>query len=282
MNLIKNRSSQLAIGAISIAAMSGLFTPNVASAVIITYENPNIYSASSEIGTTYQIDFESATLGNNSNYSSNPFIDAASGNEYIATYDLLKVDNYGNGTQTAGAGYSGKFATNINDVLTTNLTFADTTTGNNAAGIKYFGLFYSSLDSLNQLTFYDGSNVLAEFTFSNIPQLLNNDSALKGGPYNQYGAFFNFYADAGEQITKIKFTQLGGGGFESDNHTFRVPDAVSISGNEVDPAGLSVTTGTLRTQKIPEPGDVIGTLIGGIFALGLKRQLSKKKPTITD
>jgi hypothetical protein len=282
MNLIKSYSSQLAMGAISVAAMSGLLTPNAASAVTITYENPNIYSASSTIGTTYQIDFESATLGNTSNYSSDPFIDAASGHEYIATYDSLKVDNYGNGTQTAGAGYSGKFATNIGDVLTTNLTFADTTTSNNAAGIKYFGLFYSSLDSLNQLTFYNGSNILAEFTFSNIPQLLNNDSALVGGPYNQYGAFFNFYADAGEQITKIQFKQIGGGGFESDNHTFRVPDALSISGNEVDPAGLNVTTGTLRTKKIPEPGDAIGTLVGGILALVLKRKLSKKKPTTTD
>jgi hypothetical protein len=282
MNLIKSCSNQLVMGAISVAAMSGLFTPNAASAVTITYENPNIYSASSTIGTTYQIDFESATIGNTSNYSSDPFVDAASGHNYTAIYDSLKVANYGENGQTAGAGYSGKFAANIGDVMTTNLTFTDVTAKDNAAGIKYFGLFYSSLDILNQLTFYDGSNILAEFTFSNIPQLLNNDSALAGGPYNQYGAFFNFYADAGEQITKIQFKQLGGGGFESDNHTFRVPDALSVSGNEVDPAGLNVTTGTLRTKKIPEPGDVFGTLVGGILAWRLKRQLSKEKPTNTD
>lgn len=261
------------------AAMSGLSTTNAASAVTITYENPNIYSASAAIGPTKQVDFEAATLGNNSNYSIN--LTDAAGNGYIATYDSLQVSNYGDNGKTAGAGYAGQFASNIGSVPTTNLTFA-TTAGNNAAGIKYFGMFYSSLDSLNQLTFYDGSNILAKFMFSNIPQLLHYDSALVGGPYNQYGAFFNFYADAGEQITKINFTQTGGGGFESDNHTFRVPDAVSISGNEVDPAGLSVTAGTLRTQKIPEPGDLVGTLLGGAAVWGLKRQLRKKKLATTD
>jgi hypothetical protein len=282
MNLIKSCSSQLAMGAISAGAMmSGLFAPNPASAVTITYENPNIYSASSAIGATHQIDFESVPLGITTNYSDS-FVDNASGRNYTAIYDLLQVNNYGGNSQTAGAGYTRQFATNIGNVQTTNLTFTDATTGNNAAGVKYFGLFYSSLDNFNQLTFYDGSNILAEFTFSDIPKLLHYDSAFVGGPYNQYGAFFNFYADAGEQITKIQFKQLGGGGLESDNHTFRVPDALSVAGNEVDLAGLNVTTGTLKTTQIPEPGDVFGTLVGGMLALGLKRKLSKQQPTTTD
>lgn len=265
----------MTMGAISIVVLSELFTKNAASAVTITYENPNIYSASSEIGATHQIDFESAPLGSNINYS-NSFVDNASGHDYAAVYDLLQIGNYGDNGQTAGAGYTGKFASNIGSVLTTNLTFTDVTTQNNAVGIKYFGMFYSSLDSLNQLTFYDGSNILAEFTFSNIPQLFQNNSVFVGGPYNQYGAFFNFYADAGEQITKIQFKQIGGGGLESDNHTFRVPNALSVSGNEVDPAGLNVTAGALSTKKIPEPGDLVGTLVGGMLAWGLKRKLSKK------
>lgn len=263
------------MGAMFVAGMSGLSIPNAASAVTITYEHPNIYSANAAVGTTHQVDFESATLGNTNNYSDS-FVENVSGHDYTAIYDLLQVSNYGVNGQTAGAGYTGQFAANIGSVLTTNITFTDATTGNNAAGIKYFGLFYSSLDSTNQLTFYDGSNILTQFTFSNIPQLLHQDSAFVGGPYHQYGAFFNFYADPGEQITKIQFTQLGDGGFESDNHTFRVADAVSVSGNEVDLAGLSVTSGTLRTKKIPEPGDVVGTVVGGVAILGLKRQLSKK------
>jgi hypothetical protein len=278
MNLIKHRSIQFAMGAgaIAVSAISGLSSPNVASAVTITYENPNIFSASASVGTTKQVDFESATLGNTPNYTVN-FVDSASGHDYVATYDLLKVTNYGSGSQTAGAGYSGQFATNIDDgankVLTTNLTFADTTAGNNAAGIEYFGLFYSSLDANNQLTFYDGSTILAQFTFQNIPQLLNNTPGFVGGPYTQEGVFFNFYADAGEKFTKIQFSQLGGGGFESDNHTFRVPEALAISGTGVNPAGLKVTAGTLNTTSVPEPFTIVGTIIGGTAALRMRKKL---------
>ncbi len=274
MNLIKNCSIQLAMGALSVSAMSGLFTSNSASAVTITSENPNIYSASSVLGTTTQVDFESAALGTTNNYSVNL------GNNYTATYDLLQVGNYGGNGQTAGAGYSGQFAVTGGGVQTTNLTFA-TTPGNNAAGIKYFGLFASSLDSNNQLSFYDGNTILAQFTFSDASQLLNYNSAFVGGPYNREGAFFNFYADAGEQFTRIQFTQINGGGFENDNHTFRVPDALAISGTEVNLAGLTITNGTLRTTAVPEPLDLVGTLFGGGAALVLKRHLSKKKSTTT-
>ncbi len=272
MNLIKSRSIQFAMGAIAVSAISDLSNPNSASAVTITYENPGIYSASSAVGTTKQVDFESASIGVTNGYGVS-FVDSTSGDNYTATYDTLQVANYGGSGQTAGAGYSGQFSTNIEGVLTTNLTFADTTTGNAAAGIKYFGIFYSSLDSNNQLAFYDGSTVLAQFKISNIPQLLNNNSAFVGGPYNQYGAFFNFYADAGEQFTRIEFTQTGGGGFESDNHTFRVPDALTISGTGVNPAGLNVTAGTLNTTAVPEPFTIIGTLIGGSTALRMRKKL---------
>jgi hypothetical protein len=268
MNPIKTHFTQFVLGAISVAATAGLVDPKVAEAISITYEAANIYSASSSIGSTYQVDFEAANLGITNNYSVG-FVDNTTNNNYTATYDKLQVKNYGAKGQTAGAGYSGQFATNIGSLLTTNLSFTDTTAPNTSAGIKYFGMFFSSLDSNNQLTFYNGDNVLARFTISNVPKLLNNDSTLKGGPYDQYGAFFNFYAGTGEQFTKIQFTQTGGGGFESDNHTFRIPDALAISGTGINPAGLQFI-------NVPEPSDVVGVLVGGVAALGLKRQLRKK------
>jgi hypothetical protein len=282
MKLIKNCSIELAMGAIFASVMSGLFTPNAAAAVTITYENPNIYSASSEIGTTNQVDFETLPLGTTNNYGVN-FSDDTSGHNYTATYDLLQIGNYGGNGQTAGADYRGQFAANGGSVPTTNLTFANNTTGNNAAGIQYFGLFYSSIDSSNQLTFYNGSTILSQFTFNNISQLLNYNSAFVGGPYNQEGAFFNFYADAGEQFTKIQFTQIGSSGFESDNHTFRISEALAISGAGVDLAGVSVTAGTLNTKKIPEPCAVLGTLAGCALALRLKQKsIAKKHQTIAE
>ena len=236
-----------------------------AQAVTMTYEAPNTFSASPSVGTTQQVDFESLAVGANNGYSVN-FTDATTNHAYKATYDNLTVANYGSGSQTAGAGYTGNFTANFSSDPnpTTNLTFTDTTNGGASAGVKYFGLFWSSVDSNNQLTFYDGNTIVDQLTISDIGLLLNNESGFTGGPYNQYGAFLNFYADAGEQFTKISLTQIGGGGFESDNHTFRVPDALVQSGTPVNPAGV---------KKLPEPSSIAGQLLlAGCLVYVIKRR----------
>jgi hypothetical protein len=262
-----------AVGSI---ATAGLLIPSAASAVTLTYEAPNTFSASASVGTTKQVDFESLSIGANNGYNTS-FVDAVSTNTYKATYDQLQVANYGAGSQTAGAGYTGKFAVNNPTLATTNLTFTDTTAGGTIAGVKYFGMFYSSLDSGNQLTFYNGATVLSQFTISNIPKLLNNNTTFKGGPYDQYGAFLNFYAGAGEQFTKIQFTQTDLSGFENDNHTFRIPNALAISGTGVDLSALSVSQGSVNTTAVPEPLDLVGTLFGGMAAIWLKQKLHKTR-----
>jgi hypothetical protein len=279
MNIIKQRSTQIATGVLAIFTIGGLPTPNAASAVTITYEAPNVVSASPSVGTTVQNNFESLSNGNYLNYTYN-FIDDSSTHNYTANYDNLEVANYGGGGKTAGAGYTGKFAVNTQStsvtnpaITTTNLTFTDTTTSTANVGIKYFGLFFSSLDAGNKLTFYNGSTVIAQLSISNFATLVSNASSFKGGPYNQYGAFFNFYADPGEQFTKIAFTQTTtGGGFEHDNHTFRVPDALAIAGTGVNLGGLSFT-GNVTTTAVPEPFTIIGTLIGGTAAFRIRKKL---------
>jgi hypothetical protein len=278
------RSIQVAMGAFAVSTIAGLSNPNVASAVTITYEAPNVFSASTVVGPTVQNDFESLSIstGNYANYPNSTFgfIDASTTHSYTATYDNLEVAKYGSGGKTAGAGYSGKFAVNTQStgvtnpaITTTNLTFKDITAGNIDAGIKYFGLFFSSLDAGNQLTFYNGNNVIAQLSISNFATLVKNASTFQGGPYNEYGAFFNFYADAGEQFTKIAFTQTTtGGGFEHDNHTFRIPDAVAVSGTGVNLGGLTVT-GNVNTTAVPEPFTIIGSIIGGTAAFRMRKKL---------
>jgi hypothetical protein len=277
------RSIQLAIGTLALSAITGLSNPNAASAVTITYEAPNVVAASSSVGATVKNDFESLSIstGNYANYpnSTFSFIDAATTHSYTATYDNLEVAKYGNSTQTAGAGYTGKFAVNTKStsvtnpaITTTNLTFTDNT-ASTAAGIKYFGLFFSSLDAGNQLTFYNGNAVIAQLSISNFSRLVSNSSSFNGGPYSQPGVFFNFYADAGEQFTKIAFTQTTtGGGFEHDNHTFRVPDAEAVSGTGVNLGGLTFT-GNVNTTAIPEPFTIIGSIIGGTAAFRMRKKL---------
>ena len=275
------RSIQVAMGVFAVSTIAGLSNPNVASAVTITYEAPNVFSASASVGATVQNNFESVTIGNNLNYAFN-FTDASSGNPYRTTYDNLQVANYGGSGQTAGAGYTGKFAVNTQStnvtnpaIQTTNLTFTDVSIPSTptAAGIKYFGLFFSSLDSGNQLTFFDGTNELARLSISNFSTLVNNTPGFAGGPYGQPGTFFNFYAGAGEQFTKIVLTQTtGGGGFENDNHTFLVPNALAISGTGVNLSGLSFS-GNVTTTAVPEPFTIIGTLVGGTAALRMRKKL---------
>jgi hypothetical protein len=271
------RSIQVTIGALAVSAITGLLNPNAASAVTITYEAPNIVSASASVGATVKNDFETANLGNTLNYAFN-FTDATTTHNYTATYDNLIVANYGGGGKTAGAGYTGKFAVNAKTngttaIKTTNLTFKDITADNVDAGIKYFGLFFSSLDAGNQLTFYNGTTVLAQLSISNFATLVNNSNAFKGGPYTQPGVFFNFYANAGEQFTKIAFTQTTtGGGFEHDNHTFRIPDAVAVAGTGVNLAGLTFT-GNVNTTAVPEPFTIIGSIIGGTAAFRMRKKL---------
>ncbi|WP_310423469.1 hypothetical protein [Chamaesiphon sp. VAR_48_metabat_135_sub] len=277
-------SIQVAMGVFVVSTITGLSNPNVASAVTITYEAPNVFSASTVLGSTVQNDFESLSIstGNYANYPNSTFgfIDASTTHSYTAKYDNLEVAKYGGSGQTAGAGYTGKFAVNTKStgvtnpaIITTNLTFTDNTAGGTAAGIKYFGLFFSSLDAGNQLTFYNGANILAQLSISNFSKLVSNSPSFNGGPYGQPGTFFNFYADAGEQFTKIAFTQTTtGGGFEHDNHTFRIPNAVAVSGTGVGLGGLTFT-GNVNTTAVPEPFTIIGSIIGGTAAFRMRKKL---------
>jgi len=255
-------------------------------AFTLTVESPNIYAASSAVGATQQVNFE--TLSSNTGYSSYGvnFVDAYSSHAYTATYDSLRVYKYGSSTKTAGAGYTGNFASNFTtgapdgvNLATTNLTFTDRTQGGTAAGVKYFGLFFSSLDPNNQLTIYNGTTIVAQFTMSNIPTLLKNNSSYIGGPYNQYGAFFNFYADGSEQFTRIRFTQLGGGGLETDNHTFRIPDALQRTGTGVNLSGLNVTGGSVQT--VPEPSPFLGSLLLSTAFVGLSFWAARRKSMLS-
>jgi hypothetical protein len=267
-----------------LSTISMLTNPNRAAAVTITYEAPNVIVANDAVvGSTKVNTFETGTVSTTPVAYTFDFQDATTKNNYLATYDKLVVANYPGGSTgtTAGAGYTGNFAVNSNrseltdpKLPTTNLTFTDTTNAGVSAGIKYFGMFFSSLDSGNQLKFYNGNIELATLSINNFATLVGgNDAPFVGGPYNQPGTFFNFYADANEEFTSIEFSQDdNGGGFEHDNHTFRIPDALAISGSGVNLAGLKFT-GNVTSTPIPEPLTIIGSIVGGTAALGMRKKL---------
>ncbi len=248
-----------------IPLLSISLSASLVKATTITYEAPGAVSASSAVGSTTQVDFNNLSTGQQGyDYTYND----VSGITVKANYDTVNVYNYPGGS-TAGANNSqfiSQFkngAPDGNNVTVTTLSFTNVA-NNNSVGINYFGMFWSSLDNGNQLQFYNGNTLINTLNITNVPALLGNNTSYIGGPYNQYGAFFNFYADDNLSFTKIVFTQTTGGGFETDNHTFRVPDAL-------------VRTGTLVTDGltgVPEPSYMVpmASLMACFFALSVYRK----------
>lgn len=95
---------------------------------------------------------------------------------------------------------------------------------------SYFGLYWSAGDAANQLKFYNGNQLVADFTTANLMNLLPksyygnpittgpNAGKNKGEPYG----FINFFGDANTTWDKIVFTNTSNSGFEADNYTSRV------------------------------------------------------------
>lgn len=91
---------------------------------------------------------------------------------------------------------------------------------------SYFGLWWSAGDARNDLQFYNGDALIAEFTTASLLAPLPGEydgnpidrSINRGEPY----AFINFFGDADTTWDRIVFTNDGSSGFESDNYTTRV------------------------------------------------------------
>jgi len=88
--------------------------------------------------------------------------------------------------------------------------------------IKYFGLYWGSVDSGNTIEFYK-DNVLLD-TFSGI-DVLN-----AAGQTASDSVYANFFADANESFDKVVLKT--GLPFESDNHAYKpVPEPLTILGS---------------------------------------------------
>jgi hypothetical protein len=132
---------------------------------------------------------------------------------------------------------------------------------------NYFGINWGSAHDGNEFSFYNGDTLVQKFvyfndnrTFAASEKTTNVASALKTygtvGNGNEYNAYMNFFADSKTDLfNRIVISQKGGGGFETDNHTFQ---ASSKGFNEAP-------------ESVPEPGMVLSLLVvGGVLVA--KRQ----------
>jgi hypothetical protein len=120
--------------------------------------------------------------------------------------------------------------------------------GRNA--FTYFGFDAGALSGGNTLKFFKGSNLIKEFTYEMMNAAATVAASQHGGEKN---GFFEFVSEGkDDSFDKIVLNQQGGGGFESDNHTFRI------------------------VQSVPEPGVVAGLLVvgGGMFLRKRRQQKS--------
>jgi hypothetical protein len=120
---------------------------------------------------------------------------------------------------------------------------------------NYFGFDAGALSGGNTLSFFKGGTLVKELTHDMMEAVAKVSSNAHGGQLN---GFFEFFSEgANDNFDKIVLSQTTGGGFESDNHTFRTG------------------TGKYDAAKVPEPGVALGLLaVGGIFLGKRKNQKS--------
>lgn len=173
---------------------------------------------------------------------------------YTGDFTILAADAFG------GAGGS-------NFISTTGNKGSYTLTLNKP--VNYFGLWFSALDSGNNINFYNGKTLVDSFTPADFVALVGacpaSTNPYCGNPNNHLDAaeqfaFLNFYDSTGT-FDKVVFDQdsTGGAQFESDNQTV---------------ASLSSPPGGSGPGVVPEPASLFlfGTGILGVAGL-FRRQL---------
>jgi len=119
---------------------------------------------------------------------------------------------------------------------------------------NYFGLDAGALSGGNTLQFFNGKDLVKEWTYAMMNAVAKVSSSQQGGQLN--GVFEFFSQGENDNFDKIVLSQAGGGGFESDNHTFHVGKG------KYDPSA-----------KVPEPSVALGLIaVGGMFLRERKNQ----------
>ncbi|MEH2309166.1 Npun_F0296 family exosortase-dependent surface protein [Nostoc sp.] len=264
---MKNLLIKSAIASGVVLSLATVSRPVMAASFAVSIENAGVQNAqlSNLVNANVQT-FDAQTQG----YSATGF-QWNNGATNIGSYQNTLVMN---AEQYGGAGGTDKYfdvdtnrSGNGQKVSTLNLTTPQ----------SYFGLWWSAGDASNVLTFLSQGQVVYTMTTADvvnyIAKLPNKDSYYgnpnsaflnqdKGEPF----AFINFY-DVGGTFDQVQFTNIGGTGFESDNHT------VASSYKSI--------TGNIVTQAVPESSSLLGVFaIGFVGAASVMIRQVKKKSVL--
>lgn len=201
----------------SIAAVA-LAAPAVAG-ITITLEAPGVSNTTQTFAQSGVETFDSYAPGTHASLSSN--FGGTSG--YSGTYsgpNIMVNDSWGG---DGGSQYVVALGTGASYTLELNKS-AD-----------YFGFWLTALSAGNVMEFYDNSNLLASYNYTDLKGIIDAagpgylGSPVSGQTQSELFAFFNFNFTDGDTYNKIVFSNTGTDGFESDNHTIgnTVPEPAS-------------------------------------------------------
>lgn len=198
--------------------VAGLSAAPASAAIVVQYEAPTVQASTAVFDVVGVETFESRSLGMNGGFST----DFGTGGAIVATYAGGRIDN---ANQFGSAGGTGKHIVTFSNLPAIDISFTTTL----PQGLNYFGFWLSALDGGNRIEFFSGATSLGLITPADVsgftgacpasPYCGNPNPAFLGQNSREPYAFLNVYFTNGMTYDRIRIYQIGGGGYESDNHT---------------------------------------------------------------
>jgi len=171
---------------------AGFLAASVQASVITSVESDNIWNTQ-QAGMT-EVNFNDGTTS--------PYLSVS------GDYTIFNSPS-GTGQSASPFGINSKFISVPNPVSNGSAKF----TLDNS--YDYFGMFWGSVDTYNSIYFYDGANLVASFTGSDIAPLIANGNQASWKS-NRYVNFFFNDGDSYDSFV-LKSTSFA---FETDNHAY--------------------------------------------------------------
>jgi hypothetical protein len=258
-----------AIASSVVLCLATVTRPVMAATFVVSIEDAKVVNANLGNLVSSQVQsFDGLSTG----YSATGF-DWNSGTNKIGSYQntlIMNADQFGGAG--ANSQYNNKnqyFDVDTNRSGQANFTVS---TLKLTTAQKYFGLWWSAGDSSNVLQFLSNGQVVQTMTTADVKNYINNlanKSDYYGNPTAEFKdnntgepyAFLNFYNVDGT-FDEVKFSNIGGSGFESDNHT--------VASSYTKYSGSIVTA-------VPESSSLLGVLaIGFVGASSFLTRRVKK------
>ena len=144
----------------------------------------------------------------------------------------------------------------VNDTSYLQVFSNSTVTIDLAEKLNYFGVNWGSASPGNIFSFFIDDDLVGSF---NVDDIAAEGFAFTGTQSKQGTGYIDFRSSGeDDNFNRIVISQIGGGGFETDNHTFRVGTGA------FSPDG---------PQDVPEPGALVG--LGMLGLLGSRKMIKK-------